>query len=670
LTSVLLGRNVATTHLLQAIDADPDLDTDALFCLSGRWPDGDLIAWEVEQVSLEQIPRGADWLGVAAYQPDRSWWGRFALRTRRIGDDWLIESRRSDIDLAATANRLRDTVDGCHPDHLGQPVMMRSLHITPRESHLRAVERAIIAIRAGQIYQANVCAQVGGLLTGDPLDLFRIGVERLAPARAAFLRHSRALGLAARAVVSMSPETFLDRNGRGVRTSPIKGTRPRGATVGDRSARELQRSAKDRAENIMIVDLMRNDLARVSVTGTVTVPELLDVVAAPGVWHLVSTITSTLEDGATDHDLLAAAFPPGSVTGAPKSRAVQIITEIEPEQRHVFPGAIGYLGLHNRSSLSVAIRTVEIEMEKADGNRPFVIGVGGGITAGSVPMLEWQECLDKVAPLLELAGRTTGSLDNACAAPTAGRSTAHGVDAVVDKSQGVFETMLAVGTRVFGLADHLERLAASTVELFGCAPPTDLPSRIVDRLTFTSGKQRIRLSARPDLELGLAILIELTPAPPLPRTLTLHTVADRPAISWRHKWNDRRYLLAAEHKVAPPGQNSAEPHLPLFTDATRSQVFETSRGNIARLDGSGVLFTPPLTADLLPGIARRQLIDAAADEGVRIEIEPLRLADLYGSGIVVSVNSLGVVPVEVIDGRRLPADAELLRQVRGLLERG
>ena len=253
-----------------------------------------------------------------------------------------------------------------------------------RRAHRRGVLACLEAIRAGEVYQACVCTQFAGTIAGDPLDFFIDGVARTAPARAAFV--AGAWG----AVASLSPELFLRRCGEVVTSSPIKGTLPL-----DACPSALQASAKDVAENIMIVDLVRNDLGRVAVTGSVTVPELLAVRPAPGVWHLVSTVSALMPVELPTSALLNAAFPPASVTGTPKLRARQLISRWEHVRRGIYCGTVGLASPIAGCELNVAIRTVEF-----DGAGHAVLGSGGGITADSDVDAEWDECLLKAAPIL------------------------------------------------------------------------------------------------------------------------------------------------------------------------------------------------------------------------------------------------------------------------------
>jgi para-aminobenzoate synthetase component I len=253
-----------------------------------------------------------------------------------------------------------------------------------RDAHRRGVLECLESIAAGEVYQACVCTQFSGRLDGAPVDFFVEAVERTSPTRAAYLAGEWG------AVASLSPELFLRRCGETLMSSPIKGTLPRHA---DPAA--LRASVKDVAENIMIVDLVRNDLGRVALTGTVSVPELLEVRPAPGVWHLVSTVSARVDPGVPMAAVLDATFPPASVTGTPKLRARQLLRGWEPHRRGVYCGTVGLASPVAGCELNVAIRTVEFDVA---GNA--VLGVGGGITADSDPDREWDECLHKAAPII------------------------------------------------------------------------------------------------------------------------------------------------------------------------------------------------------------------------------------------------------------------------------
>ncbi|MDQ1733631.1 MAG: para-aminobenzoate synthetase / 4-amino-4-deoxychorismate lyase [Pseudonocardiales bacterium] len=650
--------------LARAIHAAPSLDTSTMACLSGRWPSGPLIAFGCREVvgSAAQT-LGGGWLGWQAYQPEKSWWGRFEIFLRQnAAGRWRLEVARggaSDPDALTAA--ITDALVGWNSAGMSAtPAAIRfaGVRMTEREAHLAAVERAISAIRAGQLYQVNVCARIGGELHGDPLELFSVGITRFAPDHAAYLHTPR------ESIVSFSPELFLRRQGRLIESAPIKGTRQRtpGSTATqDPAALELRRSAKDRAENVMIVDLMRNDLSRVCSTGSVWTPRLLDIRPAPGVWHLVSEVCGQLRPDVSDCDLLAAAFPPGSVTGAPKSRATSLIEELEVERRGVFTGAIGYLGIDDGSALNVAIRTFEVSGDGAGGQR-FELGAGGGITADSVPSEEWRECLIKAAPLLALGGV---ELDvQAMPAPE-----------VVDPEQGVFDTLIAHNEKVAGLADHLTRLEQSALELYRSTLPSDLGARILALASGTSAsgtsasgtsqRSRLRVVAAPAAGIAaelraLRVTVAISEAGDPPTgAIALRTMAGRSG-NWRHKWNDRRYLAGIESRYGDPGAA-----LPLFVDDVAAVVHETSRSNIAVVSVEGVLCTPALGDDVLPGITRRRLLDAAGDRGWVIRLGPVLISDLLAGRLVLSLNSGGIVAVESLDGRPLTIDNELLAEIRG-----
>ncbi len=335
---------------------------------------------------------GGGWIGYLSYPdpgadgaPPRipeaaGGWTDFVLRQDH-NDVWWYETLTG-ADLPGWVTAALTSVDGpgrCEvswqqPDPAG---------------HRDGVLSCLDAIGAGEVYQACVCTQITGTATGSPLHFFADAVARTTPARAAYLAGEWG------AVASLSPELFLRRVGEDVSSSPIKGTLPLHA-----DPELLRASAKDVAENIMIVDLVRNDLGRVARTGSVTVPELLAVRPAPGVWHLVSTVSANVPVNVPTVDLLAATFPPASVTGTPKDRARQLLSQWEPHRRGVYCGTVGMASPVAGCELNVAIRTVEFD---ASGNA--VLGVGGGITADSNPEAEWQECLDKAASIVQSDSR-------------------------------------------------------------------------------------------------------------------------------------------------------------------------------------------------------------------------------------------------------------------------
>ena len=261
---------------------------------------------------------GGGWFGYLSY-PDAGADGRARTHPRgggRLDRLRAAPGRRRALVVRKPLRRSRFP-DGS-PKRCETPLPPKDFDIAwgdaDRDAHRRGVLDCLEAIAAGEIYQACVCTQFAGRIDGAPIDFFVDAVERTSPARAAYLAGDWG------AVASLSPELFLRRAGDAVTSSPIKGTLPRSA---DPAA--LRASVKDVAENIMIVDLVRNDLSRVAMTGTVTVPELLAVRPAPGVWHLVSTVSARVPPDVPMAALLDAAFPPASVTGTPKTRARQLL---------------------------------------------------------------------------------------------------------------------------------------------------------------------------------------------------------------------------------------------------------------------------------------------------------------------------------------------------------
>lgn len=324
-------------------------------------------------------------------------WYDNVLRLDRDGTWWfeaIDTPSRTDVHAA----RLRDLTErlgGDRPRAL--EVRCEPFRLVPGgNDHRKAVRRALELIAAGDIYQANVCLRLESRLrAGRPIDVFAAGIERHHPPLSAHLDLGDGAG-----VSSLSPERFLRRVGDEVTTTPIKGTRRRrdDGRAPDPARAELAASLKDRAENVMIVDLMRNDLGRVCAPGSISVPRLFDIEAHPGLWHLVSEVTGRLCDEVGDGGLLRATFPPGSVTGAPKVRAMEILAEIEATGREVYTGSIGGVSPVAGAEWNVAIRTFEHFGDH------LWMGVGGGIVADSDPEAELRECMTKASPLIDAVG--------------------------------------------------------------------------------------------------------------------------------------------------------------------------------------------------------------------------------------------------------------------------
>jgi para-aminobenzoate synthetase component 1 len=269
--------------------------------------------------------------------------------------------------------------------------------------YAKAIARALEEIAAGNVYQACLTRRLERRFQGDAWPLY-LALRRFNPAPfACFFELPEA------AIAGSSPERFLavDAEGR-VESRPIKGTRPRGGdpALDAQQRRALLASSKDRAENLMIVDLVRNDLGRVCELGSIEVPELMVVEDYATVFHLVSTVRGRLRPGCDALDALRAAFPPGSMTGAPKLAAIRLLDQLEPVRRGIYSGAIGYLDARGGADLAVVIRSIVLAGERA------VLHTGGGIVADSQLEAEWLETLAKARPLLaalEAAGQPDGA---------------------------------------------------------------------------------------------------------------------------------------------------------------------------------------------------------------------------------------------------------------------
>jgi para-aminobenzoate synthetase component 1 len=332
---------------------------------------------------------------------------------RRTGAAWLAgraidgDATRLDRRLAEIRERLRRprpaTATWRWPpnpeadaDRQAEP--LEFISSLDRGAYEAGVDRVRDRIARGYIYQANLTRRLTAPFHGDPWPLYR----RLRTGDPSLFSAYLDLGRG-RAILSASPEPFLsvDRSGV-VASDPIKGTRPRGRTREEdrRLAADLLASAKDRAENVMIVDVLRNDLGRVCLPGSVRVPRLCRLERTAAVQHLVSTVTGVLAPGHDAFDLVAASFPGGSITGAPKIRAMEILEELEPVRRGPYTGALGWWGPDGAMATSILIRTFV-----ADGRR-LTLHVGGGITYRSDPAEEWEETVAKASgPLGAIGGR-------------------------------------------------------------------------------------------------------------------------------------------------------------------------------------------------------------------------------------------------------------------------
>ncbi|HET8822841.1 MAG TPA: aminodeoxychorismate synthase component I [Thermoleophilaceae bacterium] len=488
--------------------------------------------------------------------------------------------------------------------------------------HMAAIDECRERIAAGEIFQANLCLRLEAEWKGDPLDLFARTAGTLQP------RHAGMIAGPWGALCSLSPELFLRRRGREVVTEPIKGTAPRvlaagrEATRADDNRAALEASAKDRAENVMIVDLMRNDLGRVCEYGSVEVAALTEPRAAPGVWHLVSTVTGTLREDAGDADLLRAGFPPGSVTGAPKIQAMRVIAELEAGGREAYTGAVGFASPVAGLELNVAIRTLELRDER------IWMGAGGGIVADSIAESELEECFVKARPVVAAAGARIEEeprVNRVAPVPAlAGEADRP------DPALGVFETILVRGGVAVDARAHLARLERSVNALYGAELPADLRERVA-AAAAAAPLQRLRVLATAH---GCTVTAEPLETEPAPDPVTV-APAVLPGGLGAHKWHDRRLLdeLAARLDAVP-----------LLVDLD-GDVLEAAYANVFIVEGTH-LITPPLDGRQLPGTVRARVLALHPAREERITLDRVAGAD----ELLLASSIRGIHPAQLVDG--------------------
>ena len=459
------------------------------------------------------------------------------------------------------------------------------------------------AIAAGDIYQANLTFPLAGAFTGDPLALY----AALRPAARA--GYGGVVFDGDRWLLSLSPELFVSLRGREAKVKPMKGTRPRALDDAEDKAlrQELAESEKDRAENLMIVDLLRNDLSRVAEPGSVRVEDAFSIESYPTVHQMVSTVRARLAEDSGPIELLSALFPCGSITGAPKIRAMELIAEVERDARGAYCGAIGRIEANGDAAFNVAIRTLRLtEIENARGKAE--LGVGGAIVADSDPQVEWREALTKGA-----FARASGP--DHCAPAVDLIETMR-----FEPSGGIAE-----------LEAHIQRMRDSATAL-GIGFDRHEARNQIHALCFDIDYPAcIRLMA----SRGGALALEARPLPepwPKPaRAILLPLPVDPGDWRLRHKTTDRGFYDDARRAALDEGAHEAVFVLDdgRVTEGTITNVF---------IERDGILLTPPMTLGLLPGILRARLIA----EG-RAREEALTIADLE-SGFFLGNALRGLIP--------------------------
>lgn len=458
-------------------------------------------------------------------------------------------------------------------------------------------------IAAGDIYQANLTFPLAGGFTGDPLALY----AALRPAANA--GYGGVVFDGDRWLLSLSPELFVSLRGREAKVKPMKGTRPRAIDdAEDKALRdELAASEKDRAENLMIVDLLRNDLSRVAEAGSVRVEDAFAVESYPTVHQMVTTVRARLADGQGPMQLLTALFPCGSITGAPKIRAMELIAGIERDARGPYCGAIGRIGDDGDAAFNVAIRTLRLtEIENARGKAE--LGVGGAIVADSDAATEWREALTK------------GAFTRA----SAPQWSAPSVDLI--------ETMrFEPSSGIIDLEAHIQRMRDSA-SVLGISFDRHEARNQIHALCFDLDyPARIRLLCTR----GGALALEAGPVPePWPepaRAILLPLPVDPGDWRLRHKTSDRGFYDDARRVAMDQGVQEA-----IFV-RDDGQITEGAVTNVF-VERDGMLVTPPLALGLVPGILRLRMLR----EG-RTREEALTIADLE-SGFLLGNALRGLTP--------------------------
>jgi len=441
-------------------------------------------------------------------------------------------------------------------------------------------------IEAGDVYQANLTFAADVRTAGAPLALYAALRGR------ALAGHGGIVFTGAHWILSFSPELFFTLDGGRVTTRPMKGTAPR-----DSDPAAFAKDPKQRAENLMIVDLLRNDLSRVAKPGSVAVPELFAVETYPTILQLTSTVTAELEEGLGPVDLLEAIYPCGSITGAPKIRAMEIIAGLEASPRGVYCGAIGRLACGGEAAFNVAIRTLTLRA----GESVARLGLGSGIVADSGAESEWRECLAKGAFV-----ETTRRFD-------------------------LIETMrFDPHDGIADLDRHLARMKASA-EALDFRLDRHEARNDLQAATFRAGPSKVRLM----LSKGGALAIEMRPLEPEPDGPVAVAVAPLPVspddFRLRHKTSDRAFYDEAREAAGAFELLFRDPD-GFLTEGSFTSLFVEKQGR---------LVTPPLSRGLLPGVLRARLIDEKrAHEGDLVE------ADL-ASGFFIGNAVRGLVPARL-----------------------
>lgn len=496
---------------------------------------------------------------------------------------------------------------------IGNPTLGELAHSWDSASYLKRFEQVQNNIKSGDIYQLNLTFKAKFNLQGSPLALYRDLRLKQRVAYAGIVDTGDVT------ILSASPELFIKQDGRMIETRPMKGTAPRAGTLdADSEVRAaLSKDVKNRAENLMIVDLMRNDLGRISDPGSVSVTDLFTVETFKTLHQMTSGVRAELKPGIGLVDVLKAIFPPGSITGAPKIRAMELIRELETEPRGVYCGAIGRFSPDGTALLNVAIRTTVIDRKGAG-----EMGIGSGIVADSDGVKEYAECLLKMKFLTDPVRRFE-----------------------------LIETMLHEPEKGIWLRGyHLARLAASAA-YFGFVFDA---SKVHDAIEATiSGNTNERLRVRLLLDEDGGVTVTTAPQPAAPADAVMqYVVSDNRLNSsdlFLYHKTTRRELYDREWKHYADTLGADE--VVYLNEA--GELAEGSRTSIF-IARDGKLLTPRLAAGVLPGTLRAALLDEGRAEEARLTIQDLNgAAEIYlGNSVRGLVRAEPLVPRLAVDHRQ------------------
>lgn len=476
-----------------------------------------------------------------------------------------------------------------------------------KEEFTRDIDTIREYILDGDCYQINHTYRITGDIYGEPLSLYKRLRERQPGRFGAYIEDGENY------ILSQSPELFIQRNGDTLTAMPMKGT----ANALSDSATQLCHDTKNQAENVMIVDLLRNDLSRLALAGTVKVPHLFEVARYGNVLQMTSTVQAQAKPSIQLFDVLNAVFPCGSVTGAPKKRSMEIIQELEPYDRGYYCGALGWLDPSGDFALSVPIRTIEIHHDEQTHASRFTLGVGAGITIDSDAQQEWDECHIKARFLSELPSEV-----------------------------GLFETILVSKGEPAQLARHLDRLEHSAKALLIPLSKDHVIQVIKTACSDCDKSKQYRL--RVDLEAKGAVTCQLTPLTAIEENVKVFWAKDilpnpdkaimhSGNILLQHKVTSRETYDLAWQKAQSLGGFDA-----LFINE-KGFVTEGGRTSIfIRPHNHNVWLTPPVNAGVLPGVMRSIILNDAKWNAHEAN---LTIEDVKNAQAIMLTNALrGVIP--------------------------